>query len=140
MIVLDTNVISELMRAEPDGAVLEWFAGQPMAALFTTTVSEAEIYYGLALLPEGKRREALQSAARAMFEEDFAGRILAFDTDAAHAYADIASARRLGGQPISQFDAQIAGVARSRGAQLATRNLRDFVDCGISLVDPWAEK
>lgn len=137
MIVLDTNVISELMRAEPAGTVLEWFAGQPVAGLFTTTVSQAEIYYGLSLLPEGKRRKELQNAARAMFEEDFAGRILPFDTDAAHAYADIASARRLGGQPISQFDAQIAGVARSRGAQLATRNLRDFVDCGISLVDPW---
>jgi predicted nucleic acid-binding protein len=140
MIVLDTNVISELMRAEPEGAVLDWFARQPMAGLFTTAISQAEIYYGLALLPEGKRREALQGAARAMFEEDFAGRILPFDTDAAHAYADIASARRLGGQPISQLDAQIAGAARSRGAQLATRNLRDFVDCGISLADPWTGK
>src|SRR5690349_14604902 len=110
MIVLDTNVISELMRAEPDVTVMEWFTQQPVAGLFTTTVSEAEIYYGLELLPDGPRREALQTAARAMFEEDFGGRILAFDTDAAHAYADIASARRLGGQPISQFDAQIAGI------------------------------
>jgi len=139
MIVLDTNVISELMRAEPDVTVMEWFTQQPVAGLFTTTVSEAEIYYGLELLPDGRRREALQTAARAMFEEDFGGRILAFDSDAAHAYADIA-ARRLGGQPISQFDAQIAGIVRSRGAQLSTRNLRDFVNCKIELIDPWAEK
>ena len=139
MIVLDTNVISELMRAEPDGAVLEWLTRQPMAGLFTTTVNQAEIYYGLALLPEGKRRDGLQGAARAVFEEDFAGRILPFDTDAAHAYSDIASARKMSGQPISQFDAQIAGIVSSRGAQLATRNVQDFVDCGITVVNPWTE-
>jgi predicted nucleic acid-binding protein len=139
MIVLDTNVISELMRPDPDGRVLQWFARQPRAGLFTTTVSEGEVYYGLALLPEGKRREGLHAAARAMFEEDFAGRILPFDTDAARAYGDIASIRRIRGQPISQFDAQIAGIVRSRGASLATRNLRDFVDCGITLVNPWTE-
>jgi len=140
MIVLDTNVISELMRAEPDVTVMDWFTQQPIAGLFTTTVSEAEIYYGLELLPDGRRREALQTAARAMFEEDFGGRILAFDSDAARAYGDIASARRLVGQPISQFDAQIAGIVRSRGARLSTRNLRDFVNCKIELVDPWAER
>lgn len=140
MIVLDTNVISELMRSEPDGAVLEWFALQPITALFTTTVTEAEIFFGLALLPEGRRREALQNAARAMFEEDFSGRILPFDSDAAHAYAEIASARQLAGRPISQFDAQIAGIVRSRGAQLSTRNSRDFVECDIVLVDPWTKK
>jgi predicted nucleic acid-binding protein len=137
MIVLDTNVISELMRSEPDRAVLNWFDQQPIAGLFTTTVTEAEIFFGLALLPAGRRRNALQAAARAMFDEDFSGRILPFDTDAALAYADIASARQLGGKPISQFDAQIAGIVRSRGARLSTRNLRDFVDCEISLVDPW---
>jgi predicted nucleic acid-binding protein len=137
MIVLDTNVISELMRSEPDRAVLNWFDQQPIAGLFTTTVTEAEIFFGLALLPAGRRRNALQAAARAMFDEDFSGRILPFDTDAALAYADIASARQLGRKPISQFDAQIAGIVRSRGARLSTRNLRDFVDCEISLVDPW---
>ncbi len=140
MIVLDTNVISELMRSDPDRAVLEWFAQQPIAGLFTTCVSEAEIYYGLALLPKGRRRDSLQAAAHAMFEEDFAGRILPFDSDAAHAYAEIASARRLIGQPISQFDAQIAGIVRSRGARLTTRNLRDFADCEIALVDPWTKE
>ena len=75
-----------------------------------------------------------------MFEEDFAGRILPFDSEAAHAYADIAAARKASGQPISQFDAQIAGIVRSRGARLATRNVRDFVDCGIALADPWTDK
>ena len=137
MTVLDTNVLSELMRAEPERAVLDWLARQSAAVLFTTAVSQAEITFGLAVLPEDKRREGLQDAAQAMFEEDFAGRILAFDSAAAMAYSDIASARRLGGQPISQFDAQIAGIVRSRGARLATRNVRDFANCGIVLVDPW---
>lgn len=140
MIVLDTNVISELMRAEPNNAVLEWLTRQPIAGLFTTTITQAEILYGLALLPEGKRRDGLRDAAYAMFEEDFAGRILPFDTDAALAYSDIAAERRLDGQPISQFDAQIAGITRSRGAGLATRNVRDFVNCDIMIVDPWTEK
>ena len=111
-----------------------------MTSLFTTTLCQAEIYYGLALLPEGKRREALQAAARAKFEEDFAGRILPFDMDAALAYSMVAAGRRSSGQPISQFDAQIAAVARSRGGQLATRNARDFANCGIAVIDPWTEK
>ena len=91
MIVIDTNVLSELMRAEPDAAVLDWFGQEPPAGLFTTTVSQAEILYGLALLPEGKRRDGLQDAATAMFQEDFVGRILPFDSDAARAYAAIAA-------------------------------------------------
>ena len=137
MIVLDTNVISELMRAEPDGRVLAWLEKQPMAGLFTSTLTQAEIYYGLALLPEGRRRDTLLAAAGPMFDVDLAGRILPFDSDAALAYPEIATGRRLGGQPISQIDAQIAAIVRSRGARLATRNVRDFVDCGIVVVDPW---
>lgn len=137
MIILDTNVISELMRAAPDQKVLEWAAEQPMASLFTTTLSQAEILYGLALMPEGRRREALIAAAQPMFAVDFAGRVLPFDGDAASAYAEIAAARKRAGQPISQFDAQIAGIARSRGARLATRNGRDFAGCGLTIVDPW---
>jgi toxin FitB len=139
VIVLDTNVLSEVMRPEPDPGVLAWMARQPLAALFTTTITQAEILYGLALLPEGRRRDMLISAAHAMFEEDFAGRILPFDGDAARAYADIAARRRQGGEPISQFDAQIAAVTHSRGASLATRNTRDFVRCGIALLNPWGE-
>lgn len=140
MIVIDTNVLSELMRAEPDAAVLDWFGQEPPAGLFTTTVSQAEILYGLALLPEGKRRDGLQDAAAAMFQEDFVGRILPFDSDAAHAYAAIAVGRKAAGQPISQFDAQIAGIAQSRGARLATRNVADFAGCGIVVVNPWGER
>ena len=137
MIVLDTNVISEMMRPKPEAIVAAWFAAQTASALFTTALTQAEIFYGLALLPTGKRRVALQTAAKALFEEDFAGRLLPFDSDAATHFADIAAARRSLGQPISQTDAQIAAIARSRAAAIATRNQRDFADCGIALVDPW---
>lgn len=138
MIVLDTNVLSELMRPEPDASLLEWLASQPSASIFTTTVTQAEILYGIALLPEGKRRDGLLEAARAMFDEDLVGHVLSFDRDAALAYAEVAAHRRLVGKPISQFDAQIAAIARSRGAQLATRNARDFDDCDLTVIDPWA--
>lgn len=94
--------------------------------------------YGLALLRDGRRRDDLFAAIRPIFEVDMAGRVLPFDPDAASAYADIAAGRRLGGQPISQLDAQIAAIARSRGGVLATRNMRDFVDCGIEVIDPWS--
>jgi len=140
VIVLDTNVISELMRAEPDAGMLAWIARQAMAGLFTTTLTQAEIYYGLALLPEGRRRETLLAAVQPMFDVDLAGRILPFDTDAALAYPAIAAGRRWSGQPISQIDAQIAAIVRSRGARLATRNIRDFEHCGIAMVDPWTER
>lgn len=139
MIVLDTNVISELMRREPNAGVLAWIGEQPIAGVFTTTLTQAEIFYGLALLPEGRRRDELLAAARPMFEVDLAGRVLPFDTDAALAYPDIAAGRRKGGQPISQIDAQIAAIVRSRGARLATRNVSDFADCGITVVNPWSE-
>lgn len=138
MIILDTNVISELMRAEPAPAVLAWIQSQPGLGLFTTTLAQAEILYGLALLPEGKRRDALQAAARAMFAADFADRILSFDTSAAPVYAQIAAARRLAGRPIAQIDAQIAAITRARGARLATRNVMDFEACGIELINPWS--
>ena len=139
MIVLDTSVISELMRREPNARVMAWMADQPMAGVFTTTLTQAEIFYGLALLPEGRRRDDLLAAARPMFEADLSGRVLPFDTDAALAYPDIAAGRRKGGQPISQIDAQIAAIVRSRGARLATRNVADFTDCGITVVNPWGE-
>ena len=139
MIVLDTNVVSELMRARPDIGVLDWMDGQPAAGLFTTTLTQAEIFYGLALLPDGRRRDALIAAARPIFEIDLAGRILSFDGHAAMAYPVIAVRRRSAGQPISQVDGQIAAIVASRGARLATRNGRDFVDCGIVVVDPWAQ-
>lgn len=137
MIVLDTNILSELMRAEPHPRVLAWLSRQPMAGLFTTTLTQAEVFYGLRLLPEGRRRDALVAAARPIFEIELGGRILSFDSDAALVYPEIAANRRLAGQPIAQIDAQIAAITRSRGAQLATRNVRDFVGCGIDVIDPW---
>lgn len=139
MIVLDTNVLSELLRPAPDARVLAWLAAQPWAGLFTTTVVRAEIFYGVRILPDGARKLALLDATRAIFDEDFAGQVLSFDNDAADAYAEIAASRRGAGKPISQFDALIAAIARSRGASLATRNVKDFADCGVDVIDPWRE-
>jgi|SRR5215470_8763220 len=138
MIVLDTNVLSEAIRPVPARRVLDWLAAQPPNGLFTTTISEAEFLYGLALLPAGKRRTSLETAARQTFEEDFAQRVLPFDRAAAAAFAVIAAVRRKKGRPISEFDAQIAAIARIHGARVATRNVDDFRDCGIEVVDPWA--
>ena len=137
MIVLDTNVLSECLRAEPDVRVLAWMATQPRASLFTSTVVEGEILYGVRLLPAGARRDSLDQAVRAIFREDFAERLLVFDHDAAVAYADIVATRKESGRPISQFDAMIAAIASSRGAAVATRNTRDFEGCGIDLINPW---
>lgn len=137
MIVLDTNVVSEVLRPEPDGGVLAWLGEQPRPSLFTTSLTRAEILFGIELLPAGRRRRKLWEAALAIFNEDLADRVLSFDSDAADAYADIAASRRIAGRPISQFDAMIAAVARSRGASLATHNANDFADCGIAVVNPW---
>lgn len=138
MIILDTNVLSELMKAAPHAAVTRWVATQPAANLFITSITEAEILLGVRLLPEGRRRDAVEAAANAMFEADFAGRILSFSSPAAHAYAEIAATRRRSGRPIAQFDAQIAAIAKSAGASVATRNVSDFAGCGVKIVDPWA--
>jgi predicted nucleic acid-binding protein len=137
VIVLDTNVLSELMRSAPDVSVTNWVGAQSAANLFVTAITQAEILHGVLLLPRGRRRDAIEAAAEAMFEEDFAGRILPFGSLAAHAYAEIAAARRQSGRPISQFDAQIAAIAKSAGADVATRNVPDFEGCGIKGIDPW---
>jgi predicted nucleic acid-binding protein len=139
MIVLDTNVLSETLRAQPAGAVRQWMAAQPPTRLFTTTVCEAEIRYGVALMPAGRRRAALERAVSAIFEEDFSGRILPFDSAAARAFAGIAAKRRASGRPIGEFDAQIAAISLSRGAGIATRNVDDFAGCGIDVISPWQE-
>lgn len=136
-LVLDTNVVSELMRPAPAQAVLDWFAAQEPAALFLSAISEAELRTGAAMLPAGRRREALAAAIDAMVAEDFAGRLLAFDSGAAKACATIAEARRAAGRPISAADCQIAAIALARGAAVATRNVGDFAGCGIEVVDPW---
>jgi len=137
MIVLDTNVLSELMKSSPAAAVVRWAASHPAASLYLTSITQAEVLHGIALLPAGRRRRALAAAAEALFTEDFAARILPFGSDAARTYAEIAATRGRAGRPISQFDAQIAAVVRTYGAQLATRNVTDFDRCGIQLVNPW---
>jgi len=137
VLVLDTNVISELMRPKPDPSVVAWVGAQPGGSLFTTTVTEAELRYGLALLSAGTRRKRLIEAFDRMMAEDFAQRILSFDRHAARAYAEIVAGRRQSGRPIAQFDAQIAAIARSRDASVVTRNERDFSDCGIEVTNPW---
>lgn len=140
MILLDTNVLSELMRPVPETAVERWLATQPDASMFISVITEAELRYGIALLPSGKRRSALTAEIEGMLEEDFEGRILPFDRSAAQAFAEIAADRRGAGRPISQADAQIAAIARSRGAFLATRNVPDFNGCGIEVINPWSVK
>ncbi len=137
MIILDTNVLSELMRPNPSDRVVTWIAKQPTAELFTTAITQAEILFGIELLARGKRREGLLLAAKAMFAEDLSGRILAFGSDAAHAFAKIAASRRALGKPIGQVDAQIAAIAQVQGAELATRNTADFSDCGVDIINPW---
>jgi len=137
MIVLDTNVLSEALRPVPEPSVLDWLADQPRASLFTTTVTRGEILYGIRLLTDGKRRRGLWDAAKKIFDEDFADQVLSFDRDAADMYAEIAASRRTAGKPISQFDAMIVAMARSRGASLATRNVKDFEDCGVHVINPW---
>jgi predicted nucleic acid-binding protein len=137
MIILDTNVLSELMRRKPSSRVVAWVARQPATELFTTSITETEIFYGIELLRPGKRHEGLLAAAEAVFAEDFGGRIFGFDSDAARAFSRIAAHRRALGRPISHADAQIAAIARVRGARLATRNVADFADCSVEVVDPW---
>nr|WP_296071657.1 type II toxin-antitoxin system VapC family toxin [uncultured Actinoplanes sp.] len=138
MIVLDTNVVSELMRATPEPAVLEWLQQTSGTGLYTTAVTVAEIRYGIARLPEGPRRQTLHQAANEIFAA-FPRQVLPFDLAAATAYADVVAGREREGNPISGFDAQIAAICRSQAATLATRNTKDFTDTGISIIDPWQE-
>ncbi len=139
MIILDTNVLSELLRPKPSAQVVSWVEKQPAAELFTTSITEAEIFYGIELLPKGKRRDGLLATAEAMFAEDFAGRILDFDSAATRAYSMIAALRRVLGRPISHPDAQIAAIVQRQRGMLATRNIGDFENCDIRIVDPWGE-
>lgn len=136
--LVDTNVLSELLRVRPDPAVLAWFSNQRGENLYVSAVTQGEMLLGARLLEPGKRRRALDHALNAIFAEDFAGRVLPFDSAAAARYAEVVVERRRSGRPISQFDAQIAGTALSRRAGLATRNVADFQGCGLTVIDPWA--
>ena len=137
MVVLDTPIVSELMRDRPRADVLGWLDEQPTRALFVTAVTEAEVLTGIAILPEGRRKRILADAAARAFGGLLSGRVLPFDSAAAQTYSVIAAARRAAGRPISQSDGQIAAIARSRNMAIATRNVRDFEDMGIDLIDPW---
>ena len=138
MVLLDTNVVSELMRAAPSREVLVWMDELPPRELFVTAVTEAEVRTGITILPAGARRRGLAEAAERTLGGLFAGRILPFDSSAARAYAEIAASSRATGRPISQSDCQIAAIARSRSMAVATRNVRDFSETGIEVIDPWA--
>ncbi len=140
MIVLDTNVVSEPMHPSPSEVVVQWMARQVQSNLYISTVSEAELRYGVELLPAGRRRDGLRSTIETMLREDFVGRILTFDRAAARYYAVIASARRAAGMPVKYFDCQIAAIARSRGWSVATRNVRDFEGCGVDVINPWLSR
>jgi toxin FitB len=138
MIVLDTNVISEMLRLVPSPEVARWVSSQAASALYTTAVTEAEIRVGASMMPTGKRKAQLQATVDQTFSQVFAGRILPFDSAAAAIYAEITAGRRSIGRPISPFDAQIAAIARANGAEaIVTRNVDDFMSVGVEIVNPW---
>jgi hypothetical protein len=137
-LLLDTNVLSELMRARPAADVLDWFAQNTHRVMHTSAITQAEILTGIALLPAGQRRTALATAAEQMFEQDFADHCLAFDTAAAKHYAVVVATRTRQGQPISTEDAQIAAIALAAGLTVTTRNTKDFESIeGLALANPW---
>lgn len=138
MILLDTNVLSEFMRSNPDASVVAWLDAQDAGQIWISAVTLAEIELGIALMPDGQRKQGLEVAARAMFDDEFAGRCLAFDEGAAMIYARIVAMRTRSGRPISVEDALIAAIAVSHGLQLATRNVRDFeLVEGLAVINPW---
>lgn len=137
MIILDSNVVTELMRPAPDPAVMRWFGSQPAEDLNVTAVTVAETLCGIELIPTGRRRDPVRAGAEKMFGVVFADHILSFDDRAARAFSLIASSRRRQGKPISGSDAQIAAISRVHGATLATRNPYVFEGCGVRLVNPW---
>ncbi len=138
MILLDTNVLSALMRREPDPVVVAWLDGLPAESVWTTSITVFEVRLGLEILAAGRRRRQLEEAFAKALEEDFEGRVVAFDQAAAHAAGRIAAERRRAGLTVEIRDVQIAGIAIARKATLATRNLRHFEGLGLALVDPWS--
>src|SRR5258708_3703107 len=137
MIILDTNIISELMRTDPEPAVLDWLRQQPMRELATTTITVAEINYGLARLAAGQRRRNLEKQFFSFLSHGLASRIFDFDQPAADIYGDIMIAREKAGRRLEGSDGLIAAIARSRNASIATRNVADFEGCGVAVVNPW---
>lgn len=140
MIVLDSDVLSALMRPEPGAAVISWLDAQPAESIWTTAITVFEIRYGLALLAAGRRKRQLEDAFARTVDEDLEGRVLPFDREAAGEAASRCAERRAAGKPVDFRDIEIAGIVSARRATLATRNLRHFQDLGISLVDPWSRR
>jgi predicted nucleic acid-binding protein len=138
VIILDTNVLSALMRNKPDEAVVAWLDRQPADSIWITTITAFEIRYGLALLPASRRRRALETAFARVVTEDLANRVLDFDLPAAHAAAALAASRHRAGRPVDLRDTQIAGIAMARRATVATRNVRHFADLDVPVVNPSA--
>jgi predicted nucleic acid-binding protein len=136
VIILDTNVVSELARPTPSQAVIEWIDGYHSSELMITAPTAAEVRAGVALLPDGQRKRNVGLRMESLLTETFAGYVLTFDIDSSAHYAEIVAARRRGGRPISTVDAQIAAICRQHDAALATRNTADFIDTGIQLVNP----
>ena len=139
MLVLDTNMLSEIMRPEPERRVADWIVRQQSDELFTAAVCQTEILSGLAVMPSGRRRTELEEAARAMFTDDFDGRVLPFDIEAASAYAEVFAARRKAGRPGGTIDLMLAAIARVREASVVTRNVADFEGVGVAIINPWDE-
>jgi predicted nucleic acid-binding protein len=137
VIVLDTNVLSELARQSPDQGVLGWLDSIPPVEFATTAITAAELWAGVMRLPEGRRKAELTEVVDVLLNKDLRGRVESFDIEAASSYALIVSDREKSGRPIGTADAQIAAICRTRRATLATRNIKDFLDTGVELIDPW---
>ena len=137
MIVLDTNVVSEVMRAAPDPSVVAWLNDQDAFLLYLTAITVAEIRYGLRVLPQGKRRRSLEEGFERILVEGFTGRILPFDEAAAHRYGEVMGRRQEIGRPLDILDGQIAAIAWVNGFSVATRNVQDFLDCGVEILNPF---
>lgn len=139
MTILDTNIFSEVVKPRPEPKVIEWLGAQKYHEVYLTAITLAEVRHGLNNMPAGKRQAQLHDAVEALFENEFAGRILPFDEAASFCYAQLVVERARAGRPVQAFDAQIAAIARARGATVATRNTKDFEQCGVALVNPWTK-
>ena len=137
MIILDTHVLSALMRTAPDAEVVAWLDRQPAESVWITSITIFEVRFGLAVLPRGRRRRALEGAFARLLEDDLENRVLDFDAAAATSAASLAADRQRAGRPADMRDTQIAGIALARHATLATRNVRHFADLNVPVVDPW---
>ena len=137
MFLLDTNILSGMMRVPPVPQVANWLAEQDLDRVYTAAVSQAEIFAGLAIMPDGRRRRDLEAAARGMFLDDFDGRILPFNQLAANSYADMFAANRHAGRAPAIIDLMLAAIAHSNGASIVTRNVVDFTACGVPIINPW---